>query len=131
MSIETDSRIGKKWIQEEDNALIKEINDSKNYKEIALKHKRTVLAIKLRVINNIISPKINLNSDEINIEDISKEYNIDIDMLKLNLNKISNKKDKNIYQTIIDNLLIINEKLDNINEKLDNINININKKHND
>ena len=131
MSIETDSRIGKKWTQEEDNALIKEINDSKNYEEIALKHKRTVLAIKLRVINNIISPKINLNSDEINIEDISKEYNIDIDMLKLNLNKISNKKDKNIYQTIIDNLLIINEKLDNINQKLDNINININKKHND
>ena len=131
MSIETDSRIGKKWTEEEDNALIKEINDNKNYEEIALKHKRTVLAIKLRVINNIISPKINLNSDEINIEDISKEYNIDIDMLKLNLNKISNKKDKNIYQTIIDNLLIINEKLDNINEKLDNINININKKHND
>ena len=131
MSIETDSRIGKKWTEKEDNQLIKEINDSKNYEEIALKHKRTVLAIKLRVINNIISPKINLNSDEINIEDISKEYNIDIDMLKLNLNKISNKKDKNIYQTIIDNLLIINEKLDNINEKLDNINININKKHND
>ena len=125
MSIETDSRIGKKWTEKEDNQLIKEINDSKNYEEIALKHKRTVLAIKLRVINNIISPKINLNSDEINIEDISKEYNIDIDMLKLNLNK----KDKNIYQTIIDNLLIINEKLDNINEKLDNININ--KKHND
>ena len=76
-------------------------------------------------------------------------------MLKFNLNKILNKnnknkkdeiiKNENIYKTIIDNLLIINqkinsinekldnlsiisEKLDSINEKLDNINININKK---
>jgi len=36
---EETSRIGKKWLQEEDEELIKEIIDKKSYEEIALNHK--------------------------------------------------------------------------------------------
>ncbi len=43
------SRSFNKWSPEEDTKLIHEIIDDKTFEEIALEHKRTVLAIKSRV----------------------------------------------------------------------------------
>jgi hypothetical protein len=43
------SRSYNKWLPEEDTKLIQEIIDDKTFEEIALEHKRTVLAIKSRV----------------------------------------------------------------------------------
>ena len=43
------SRSFNKWSPEEDTKLIQEIIDDKTFEEIALEHKRTVLAIKSRV----------------------------------------------------------------------------------
>ena len=48
---------GTKWSEEENNKFIKEISDNKSYEEIALEHKRTILAIHIRVISHIIYPK--------------------------------------------------------------------------
>jgi len=43
------SRSFNKWLPEEDTKLIQEIINDKTFEEIALEHKRTVLAIKSRV----------------------------------------------------------------------------------
>jgi len=43
------SRSFNKWSPEEDTKLIQEIIDDKSFEEIALEHKRTVIAIKSRV----------------------------------------------------------------------------------
>ena len=100
------SNIGKKWTITEDEQLLQEVNNNKNYDIIALNHKRTKNAIILRVISHIIYPlyyndnnntnntnntndtnDTNDNNNDINYEIISKEYNIDIELLKKNINK--------------------------------------------
>ena len=43
------SRSCNKWLPEEDTKLVQEIIDNKTFEEIALDHKRTVIAIKSRV----------------------------------------------------------------------------------
>jgi hypothetical protein len=147
---------GKKWTNIEDNQLITEINDKKSYDEIALNHKRSKYAIILRVISNIIYPKYYNDNDNDNDNDnsndndndndndngndndefISKEYNIDINLLKKNINNIkiknsiiSNRKEEkgkekgkgkekeikiNYNEKILEQLLLINIKLDKL-----------------
>ena len=125
---------GKKWTNIEDNQLITEINDKKSYDEIALNHKRSKYAIILRVISNIIYPKYYNDNDNDNDNDefISKEYNIDINLLKKNINNIkiknsiiSNRKEEkgkekgkeikiNYNEKILEQLLLINKKLDKL-----------------
>ena len=61
------SNVGKKWSIEEDKQLLSEVNETKNYDEIALNHKRTKNAIILRVISHIIYPKFyNTNNNDNN-----------------------------------------------------------------
>ena len=128
MSVVIDSRIGCKWIKEEDELLIQEINDNKNYEKIALNHKRSILAIQLRVINEIIYPKYKDNID-IDYDNIALEYNLDKEMFKKNLNNIiikntikKNKEEDNEKNKKIKNTNeIILEKINELNEKLDKI----------
>ena len=74
---EETSRIGQKWLQEEDEELMKELIDKKSYEEIALNHKRTIGGIKSRVICNILYLQYKDKSKT--IEELSLEYNIDND----------------------------------------------------
>jgi len=117
---EEQSRIGVKWMPEEDAKLELEINEKKSYEEIALEHKRTILGIKLRVIHKIIYPKYKNNID---INDLSIEYNIDIEYLQKILNNIDIKNTikenkitvKENKQELLENRLIgIEQKLDYI-----------------
>jgi hypothetical protein len=134
------SNAGKKWTNKEDEQLLEEINDNKSYDEIALNHKRSKYAIILRVISQIIYPKYydnendnnDNNDDNITNEIISKEYNIDIELLKRNINNIkikksiiSNRKEKeitkenkeikiNYNEKILEQLILLNKKLDNL-----------------
>ena len=129
------SNVGKKWSIEEDKQLLSEVNETKNYDEIALNHKRTKNAIILRVISHIIYPKfyntndINDNNDnndinDINDNEISKEYKIEIELLKININKIRNRssikpktekeKEINYNEKILEQLILLNKKIDNL-----------------
>ena len=113
---------GTKWTIEEDKILIQEIEDDKSYEEIALEHKRTVTAIKSRVISHIIYPKY---KDDIDYEKISIEYKIDKDIIMRRINKLRgkpNKKDDIIDKDIIMrriNKHDIIDYLEKINTKLD------------
>jgi hypothetical protein len=64
-----------KWTLKEDLQLIKEVDDKKTFKEIALIHKRTFGAIKSRVIASIIY--FRYNQGDTDIESLSREYNIE------------------------------------------------------
>ena len=109
------SNIGKKWTITEDEQLLQEVNNNKNYDIIALNHKRTKNAIILRVISHIIYPLYynDNNNDDINYEIISKEYNIDIELLKKNINKKKEIK-KEINEKILEELILLNKKIDKL-----------------
>lgn len=127
------SNIGKKWTITEDEQLLQEVNNNKNYDVIALNHKRTKNAIILRVISHIIYPLYNNDdnnnnddkNDNINYEIISKEYNIDIELVKRNIYKYKNKNSiqnnkkekeikKNINEKILEELILLNKKIDKL-----------------
>ena len=133
------SNIGKKWTITEDEQLLQEVNNNKNYDVIALNHKRTKNAIILRVISHIIYPLYNNNNNNddnnnddnnnddnnINYEIISKEYNIDIELVKRNIYKYKNKNSiqnnkkekeikKNINEKILEELILLNKKIDKL-----------------
>ena len=86
---EETSRVGKKWAVEEDEELMKELNDKKSYEEIALNHKRTIGGIKSRVICNILY--LHFKDKSKTIEELSLEYNIEIDLVLKYINKMDNK----------------------------------------
>jgi hypothetical protein len=83
---EETSRVGKKWLQEEDEELMREISDKKTFEEIALNHKRTIGGIKSRVISNILYLQYKNKSKT--IEELSSEYNIEIDLVIKYINKL-------------------------------------------
>ena len=86
---EETSRIGAKWSVEEDEELIKELIDKKSYEEIALNHKRTIGGIKSRVICNVLYLQYKDKSKT--IEELSLEYNIEIDLVIKYINKVKIK----------------------------------------
>ena len=99
---EETSRVGKKWLLEEDEELMKELIDKKSYEEIALNHKRTIGGIKSRVICNILY--LHYKDKSKTIEELSLEYNIENDLVLKYINKMEIKdSDKN------DNLKHINK----------------------
>ncbi len=83
---EETSRVGAKWLQEEDDELMREISDKKTFEEIALNHKRTIGGIKSRLINNILYLQYKNKSKT--IEELSSEYNIEIDLVIKYINKL-------------------------------------------
>ena len=109
---EETSRAGSKWLQEEDDMLLKEIIH-KTYEEIALNHKRTVTGIKSRVISHIIYP-IYKKGDK-NINELSNEYNIDKETIEKYINK-NEKKQDNIENKNFENLILL--KLSSLEYKL-------------
>ena len=133
-SAEETMNVGKKWTIEEDNKLVQEITDNKNYKEIALEHKRTPYSIQLRVISRIIFPKIKDDID-VDMEQIAFDYNITAKELIYNINKLKIKgepkqklkqipKQKEYEPTnkeILNYLQKLDSKIDEINSKLDNL----------
>ena len=86
---EETSRIGKKWSNEEDEELMKELIDKKSYEEIALNHKRTIGGIKSRVICLILYLQYKDKSKT--IEELSLEYNIEYDLVLKYINKMKIK----------------------------------------
>ena len=86
---EETSRIGQKWLQEEDEELMKELIDKKTFKEIALNHKRTIGGIKSRIIRLIIY--LQYKDKTKTIEELSLEYNIEYDLVLKYINKMEIK----------------------------------------
>ena len=120
---EAKSRFGKKWLLDEDEELIKEIEDKKSYEEIALNHKRTINGIILRVIDKIIYNEY--KNDNKSIDDLSIIYSIDkfliekqITKLEIN-NSIKKNREKKDIENIINHIKLIEKRLENIENKLE------------
>jgi len=125
---EETSRVGKKWTVEEDEELMKELNDKKSYEEIALNHKRTIGGIKSRVICNILY--LHYKDKSKTIEELSLEYNIEIDLVLKYINKMDNKmeikKDSEIktkvnIEILYDKIISLENRMLSIEKKLDAI----------
>jgi hypothetical protein len=119
---EHNSRSFSKWTEEEDIKLIQEITDKKTFSEIALEHKRTIIAVKYRTISLIIYPEYkNGNTD---IDSLSREYNIEKDMIENYIEKNKCNRDnenvelKNKYDTI---LLLLEYNIISIEKNLDSV----------
>ena len=128
---EATSRVGNKWLAEEDKKLMQEILENKNYEDIALEHKRTVEGIKSRMVSHIIYPKY--KNDNQNIEELSIKYKINKEFIEKYINKIENKTsikntiyNENIIElklTLLEKrLMILEQKLDYIINSLYNSN---------
>jgi len=125
---EETSRVGKKWTVEEDEELMKELNDKKSYEEIALNHKRTIGGIKSRVICNILY--LHYKDKSKTIEELSLEYNIENDLVLKYINKMDNKmeikKDSEIktkvnIEILYDKIISLENRMLSIEKKLDAI----------
>ena len=131
---EETSRVGKKWLQEEDEELMREISDKKTFEEIALNHKRTIVGIKSRVISNILY--LQYKDGTKTIEDLSSEYNIENDLIIKYINKmeIKNPNNEKVYnkqdyeiktkvniELLYDKIKSLETKILTIEEKLDSI----------
>ena len=92
------SRVGKKWVEEEDAILIEEITNKIPLEDIALEHKRTIVCIKSRIISKIMYPKY--KNDNVSMNDLAIEYNIEKELVEKYINKIEersqNKKISNV-----------------------------------
>lgn len=92
------SRVGKKWVEEEDAILIEEITNKIPLEDIALEHKRTIVGIKSRIISKIMYPKY--KNDNVSMNDLAIEYNIEKELVEKYINKIEersqNKKISNV-----------------------------------
>jgi hypothetical protein len=126
---EETSRVGKKWLQEEDEELMREISDKKTYEEIALNHKRTIGGIKSRAICLILY--LQYKDGTKTIEELSSEYNIENDLVIKYINKMeiknpNNEKDYEIktkvnIELLYDKIISLETKILTIEEKLDSI----------
>ena len=102
--------VGKRWLSEEDDKLVQEINDKKSFEDIALEHKRTVTAIKSRIISKIIY--IQYKNKNKTIDELSSEYNIENYLIEKYINKIetNNAIKKSIEENNIDSKIDEKEK---------------------
>jgi hypothetical protein len=131
---EETSRVGKKWLQEEDEELMREISDKKTFEEIALNHKRTIVGIKSRVISNILY--LQYKDGTKTIEELSSEYNIENDLIIKYINKmeIKNPNNEKVYnkqdyeiktkvniELLYDKIKSLETKILTIEEKMDSI----------
>jgi len=132
--MDIESRRGKKWHKEEDEQLKKSIKNNKSFEDIALEHKRSIGAIKCRIVSHIIYPHFisitndtnnNKTSDEI-INELATKYNIESDFILKYINK-QNTTNTNLSENTNDislsnRLNIIEDKLDYIIDHIININ---------
>ena len=114
---EETSNVGKLWSVDENIELYKEVEETKNYFEIASIHKRTEKAIKLRVISHIIYPKYKNN--EMTLEELSSEYKSEKDLIEKTIFKYDNKpKENNKIDKILSDL---DNRLFKLEQKIDYI----------
>jgi len=92
---------GKKWETEEDELLVKLVNENKSHQEIAIEFKRTEGSIRARIIDKIIFPEYNNE----NITELAKKYNFnDIEYLERCMKvRIAKKENAIIAENIISN----------------------------
>jgi len=92
---------GKKWETEEDELLVKLVNENKSHQEIAIEFKRTEGSIRARIIDKIIFPKYNNE----NITELAKKYNFnDVEYLERCIKvRIAKKENAIIAENIISN----------------------------
>ena len=82
---------GKKWETEEDELLVKLVNENKSHQEIAIEFKRTEGSIRARIIDKIIFPEYNNE----NITELAKKYNFnDIEYLERIIKAQISKKER-------------------------------------
>lgn len=86
-----------KWTLKEDLQLIKEIDEKKTFKEIALIHKRTIGAIISRVLSSIIY--FRYNQGDTNIDDLSQKYNIEKITIEKYIEKMNIKNNEETINT--------------------------------
>jgi hypothetical protein len=136
---EETSRVGTKWLPEEDAKLVEEMSNNLSYDEIALQHKRTSTGIKSRVISQIIYPiytEGNKTMDEISIEyriekeiiekyinklEIKNAIKTSVEKNKLDNNKSDETKPKKNNRLLFDKMALLENKMLTIEEKLDYI----------
>lgn len=126
MEEDNKTRVGCKWLLNEDEELIKEIQDKKSYEEIAINHKRNIKGIILRVIHKVIYNEYKNNNKS--IDDLSITYNIDKFLIEKQINKLelnnsidnsiknNRNSDKNNDKNSLKN---IEKRLEDIEKKLD------------
>ena len=125
---EETSRAGSKWLPDEDEKLVKEFTDKKTFEEIALEHKRNIGGIKSRIISHILYKEYKDGTKT--IDDLSKEYNIEIDLLNKYINKLENKNNvliKSCEEKPKPTMMLLFEKMLTIEQKLDDIILIINR----
>lgn len=92
---------GKKWETEEDELLVKLVNENKSHQEIAIEFKRTEGSIRARIIDKILFSEYNNE----NITELAKKYNFnDIEYLERCIKvRIAKKENAIIAENIISN----------------------------
>lgn len=115
---------GKKWTQEEVEQLKRLVNEKKTYEEIALEHKRTNMAIKARIVADIIYPFI--KSGEMTIDEAAMIYNIDKYHIERYVNQKESPKNNDTLvkfsnKDIMDKLDMIEKKIESIFTIMDNL----------
>jgi Mor family transcriptional regulator len=92
---------GKKWETEEDELLVKLVNENKSHQEIAIEFKRTEGSIRARIIDKILFPEYNNE----NITELAKKYNFnDVEYLERCIKvRIAKKENAIIAENIIEN----------------------------
>jgi hypothetical protein len=124
------SKSGSRWTIEEHKQLLEELKNNKPYEDIAIDHKRTVTAIKARVVCNIIILIYNIDEIESKIDEISEKYNIEPEIISRyvkkqiiyneNIKEVKNNKYKP-SSTIESRLENIENLLNKLNEQIDKI----------
>ena len=89
---EQTSRVGIKWLPEEDAELYQEVLNNLSYDEIAAKHKRTVTGVQSRVISTILYPKYKYANTS--IDALVHQYQIDKETVQKYINKLENPTPK-------------------------------------
>jgi hypothetical protein len=105
-------KAGLKWLKEEDDKLLNEVNNKLSISDIAKIHKRTETSIKKRIMQHTINL---INTEDITIENACIKMNLNIDEFKKFKEKLESKKTTNdaymdILKEIRDLLIVISKK---------------------
>ncbi len=126
---EDTSKSGSRWTIEEHKQLLEELKNNKPYEDIAIDHKRTVTAIKARVVCNIIILIYNIDEIESKIDEISEKYNIEPEIISRYVKKqiINNENIKEVKNNKYKPSSTIESRLENIENLLNKLNEQIDK----
>jgi hypothetical protein len=95
------SRAGKRWTEEETKNLLDNINEYTDYNKLSEDFKRSVTALKIHVISNLVNVE-NVENNEY-IEELSKKTNITKEYIEYYIQKFKKSKDSKKVQKEKDN----------------------------